>query len=383
MFALSKFRGPEYLRTWNRLETNQNVANLLSTDLINTRLYIETTKCMFKLDGFFSLYNRTPMNFLLLNLAVADMMVALFITPRFILSHFFTHPDGKTGTLFCKLLTGGNFTWTGGAASVFTLVAIAFERYYAVIYPYGNKGKLTYNKLMVSETECVWMRRMSWVNLNCWEKIGYLLVSCGEKGIRIPLPPAASGTLRKKTFTPCHPRWLDNCSLMISRNSDYVIASPPFTCMQLLVIFPRLYLPITIFFKLAIFRTKLSSNLPNSARNRFSNETRVRIFLKATKFSPSVRLPLLASSRAPIFFDDPSVRNHITEQEMIRLANEFKPILGSHFFPACFFVRPSWLLKLTNWWLTSSLTYMSDHYSYVMDFSSNSQRPTVFDNLLR
>lgn len=104
---------------------------------------------------FFSLYNRTPMNFLLLNLAVADMMVALFITPRFILSHFFTHPDGKTGTLFCKLLTGGNFTWTGGAASVFTLVAIAFERYYAVMYPYGNKGKLTYNKLMVSETECV------------------------------------------------------------------------------------------------------------------------------------------------------------------------------------------------------------------------------------
>lgn len=67
----------------------------------------------------------------------------------------FTHPDGKTGALFCKLLTGGNFTWIGGAASVFTLVAIAFERYYAVMYPYGNKGKLTYNKLMVSETECI------------------------------------------------------------------------------------------------------------------------------------------------------------------------------------------------------------------------------------
>ena len=93
--------------------------------------------------------NRTPMNFLLLNLAVADIMVALFITPRFILSHFFKHPDGRTGTLFCKLLTGGNLTWTGGAASVFTLVAIAFERYYAVMYPYGNKGKLTFNKLKV------------------------------------------------------------------------------------------------------------------------------------------------------------------------------------------------------------------------------------------
>ena len=158
MFALPKFADTSIsgLAGGSQgLEPNQNATNLLSTDLMNTRLYIETTKCMFKLNGFFSLYNRTPMNFLLLNLAVADMMVALFITPRFILSHFFTHPDGKTGTLFCKLLTGGNFTWTGGAASVFTLVAIAFERYYAVMYPYGNKGKLTYNKLMVSETECV------------------------------------------------------------------------------------------------------------------------------------------------------------------------------------------------------------------------------------
>jgi len=89
------------------------------------------------------------MNFLLLNLAVADIMVALFIAPRFILSHSFKHPDGRAGTLFCKLLTGGNFTWIGGAASVFTLVAIAFERYYAVMYPYGNKGKLTFNKLKV------------------------------------------------------------------------------------------------------------------------------------------------------------------------------------------------------------------------------------------
>ena len=89
------------------------------------------------------------MNFLLLNLAVADTMVALFIAPRFIFIHFFKHPDGDTGTWVCKLLTGGNLTWTGGAASVFTLVAIAFERYYAVMYPYGNKGKLTYNKLKV------------------------------------------------------------------------------------------------------------------------------------------------------------------------------------------------------------------------------------------
>lgn len=93
--------------------------------------------------------NRTPGNILLLNLAVADMMVALFITPRFIWSHFFIHPDGIAGTLLCKLLTSGNLTWVGGAASIFTMVAIAFERYYAVIYPHSKRGKLTYNKVKV------------------------------------------------------------------------------------------------------------------------------------------------------------------------------------------------------------------------------------------
>ena len=95
------------------------------------------------------------MNYLLINLAVADMMVALFVAPRFLLSHLFTHPAGATGTLFCKLLTGGNLTWIGGAASVFTLVAIAFERYYAVMHPYRIRGKLTYGKLKVCVCVCV------------------------------------------------------------------------------------------------------------------------------------------------------------------------------------------------------------------------------------
>jgi len=84
---------------------------------------------------------------------VADIMVALFIAPRLILEHYSLKiPDGMTGTIICKLLTGSNFSWFGAAASIFTLVAIAFERHYSVVYPYGNKGKLTYKKLKVSRT---------------------------------------------------------------------------------------------------------------------------------------------------------------------------------------------------------------------------------------
>ena len=96
-------------------------------------------------------HRRVPINYLLVNLAVADIMFASFITPQYILSHTFTHPDGVTGTVLCRLLTGGNFAWVGAASSVFTLANISIERYYAVMYPLGNKGNLTQRKLMVSE----------------------------------------------------------------------------------------------------------------------------------------------------------------------------------------------------------------------------------------
>lgn len=76
-------------------------------------------------------------------------MIATFHVPEYILSHSFTHPDGITGAVLCKLLTGGNLAWVGAASSVFTLVAISAERYYAVNYPHGIGGKITNRKLKV------------------------------------------------------------------------------------------------------------------------------------------------------------------------------------------------------------------------------------------
>jgi len=81
------------------------------------------------------------------NLAVADAMYATFATPRTIIS---THPGGTIGTVLCKLVTSGFFAWITAGSSVVTLVAIAAERYFAVIYPAGNVGKLTKRKLKVS-----------------------------------------------------------------------------------------------------------------------------------------------------------------------------------------------------------------------------------------
>ena len=89
---------------------------------------------------------RIPMNYLLVNLAVADMTVALFLTPLYILRPFIHHPGPPMGDYLCKAGTGGNVSWIGSAASVFTLVLIAFERYNSIMFPQSHNGRLTTRK---------------------------------------------------------------------------------------------------------------------------------------------------------------------------------------------------------------------------------------------
>ena len=95
--------------------------------------------------------HRTPINYLLVNLAIADALYATFVTPQTFLKISSTHPGGTTSTVLCKLVTGGWMAWLAGDSSVITLVAIAAERYFAVIYPAGNVGKLTKRKLKVHD----------------------------------------------------------------------------------------------------------------------------------------------------------------------------------------------------------------------------------------
>jgi len=91
---------------------------------------------------------RTPINYLLVHLAIADIVYAAFIAPKgyFKLTSVH-HPDGMTGLMLCKLLTGGNVAWVGAVASAVFLVVIGLERYCAVMYPHGHKWKLTNRKL--------------------------------------------------------------------------------------------------------------------------------------------------------------------------------------------------------------------------------------------
>lgn len=71
---------------------------------------------------------RTAMNILVLNLAIADIVVAIFVAIQFVIGPMYKHPSGTTGAILCKFLTGGTVTWTAALVSACNLVAISVER---------------------------------------------------------------------------------------------------------------------------------------------------------------------------------------------------------------------------------------------------------------
>lgn len=73
-------------------------------------------------------FMKTPVNYLLVNLATADILVGVFFGIQFIIAPALIHPEDKTGDFLCKFVTGGILGWVGAVASVFSLVAIAIER---------------------------------------------------------------------------------------------------------------------------------------------------------------------------------------------------------------------------------------------------------------
>ena len=90
---------------------------------------------------------RTPMNYLLVNLAISDIVLGIFQIPRHFVYGFYDHPDGIAGDILCKFFSYGNLSWVGSGAGVFTLSAIAWERYNAIMKPLSRfslrKTKIT------------------------------------------------------------------------------------------------------------------------------------------------------------------------------------------------------------------------------------------------
>ena len=102
------------------------------------------------------------------------MCYVTFVTPTIFLSHDVNHPKGIAGTILCAVVTGGGLAHIGAEASLFTVLAVAFERYFAVVHPYGNRGKLTFHKVKVCffEMKCYAGRNLSRPYAGtCWRKL--------------------------------------------------------------------------------------------------------------------------------------------------------------------------------------------------------------------
>ena len=97
------------------------------------------------------IYHRTLINYQLVSMAIADALYAAFVTPKTFFTIITTHPEGIAGSVLCKIITSGNLAWIAAASSVFTSVAIAAGRYFAVICPIGSVGKPTKHKLTMSQ----------------------------------------------------------------------------------------------------------------------------------------------------------------------------------------------------------------------------------------
>ena len=92
---------------------------------------------------------QTTLNYLLVNLAVADMVFALSILTRYLIMPFITLPEGQTGRFLCTFLAGEGIGWIGAAESILCLVYIAVERYCAIIHPLRQLGRFTRRRLKI------------------------------------------------------------------------------------------------------------------------------------------------------------------------------------------------------------------------------------------
>ena len=109
-----------------------------------------------------------PINYLLVNLAASDMTVAIFASIQFLVKPMVSRFEPLAATFLCKFVTGGTLGWVGAVCSIFNLVGISIERYYAVIVPHRHRGKLTNDKLRVFSL-------VSWILALIWASPGFFI----------------------------------------------------------------------------------------------------------------------------------------------------------------------------------------------------------------
>ncbi|XP_077354518.1 neuropeptide FF receptor 2-like [Festucalex cinctus] len=118
---------------------------------------------------------RTVTNLFILNLAVSDLLVGIFCMPTTLVDNIIT--GWPFGNLVCKL--SGMVQGISVSASVFTLVAIAVDRFRCIVHPFKQKLTIATSKLIIA---VIWVLAAS---ISC--PSGVMLHVAQEPSVRIVL----------------------------------------------------------------------------------------------------------------------------------------------------------------------------------------------------
>ena len=98
----------------------------------------------------------TTTNYLLMNLAVADLLTLLFCSGIYDFALHNIRLSTTSGDIFCKILAGNAIVCISFDASVLTLCVLAVERYIAIVKPFNRTGHLTRKTLYFAIT-AIWL----------------------------------------------------------------------------------------------------------------------------------------------------------------------------------------------------------------------------------
>ncbi|XP_049460266.1 neuropeptide FF receptor 2-like [Epinephelus fuscoguttatus] len=133
---------------------------------------------------------RTVTNLFILNLAISDLLVGIFCMPTTLVDNIIT--GWPFGSIVCKL--SGMVQGISVSASVFTLVAIAVDRFRCIVYPFKQKLTIATSKLIIV---IIWVLAVS---IMC--PSGVMLQVTKEQRVRIVL-----GSNNTRPFYWCRENW--------------------------------------------------------------------------------------------------------------------------------------------------------------------------------
>ncbi|XP_026067153.1 neuropeptide FF receptor 2a isoform X2 [Carassius auratus] len=134
---------------------------------------------------------RTVTNLFILNLAISDLLVGIFCMPTTLLDNIIT--GWPFGSMVCKM--SGMVQGISVSASVFTLVAIAVDRFRCIVYPFKQKLTISTATLIIL---IIWVLAVS---IMC--PSGVMLQVTKEQSVRVFL---GDGN-RTSPFYWCRENW--------------------------------------------------------------------------------------------------------------------------------------------------------------------------------